>query len=92
MKDDVFITFLHISNRIFENVEVKKLYAPDSKEKFDLIMIQMLCAPALYAFAERFNAPIIGNSFTYYYLLRLLLMNCLIRFDKFERFDKFHLI
>lgn len=84
MKDDVYIMLLHITNKIFEHPEVKKLYAPDSKEKFDLIMIQMLSAPGLYAFAERFNAPVIGKSFTYYYLLKLLLINCLIRFDKFE--------
>lgn len=83
MKDDVFVISLYIVTKIFEHPEVKKLYAPDSKEKFDLIMIQMLSAPALYAFAERFNAPIIGNSFTY--LLKLLkLLNCLIRLDKFE--------
>lgn len=69
MKDDVFVTCLHIAARIFEHPEVKKLYAPDSKEKFDLIMIQMLATPALYAFADRFNAPIIGNSFTLLFII-----------------------
>ncbi|XP_053995631.1 uncharacterized protein LOC128885558 [Hylaeus anthracinus] len=41
---------------------VKKLYAPNSNEKFDLVMAELIWTPSLFAFAHRFNAPLIGLS------------------------------
>ena len=53
---------LKFSNHLFDHPEVKKLYDNNSKEKFDLIMIQMIYSPSLFAFVHRFNASVIGNS------------------------------
>ncbi|CAL7945096.1 unnamed protein product [Xylocopa violacea] len=58
---DLISTFTHYT---FNNSEVRKLYAPDSAEKFDLIMIEMLIMHCCFALAHRFNAPVIGlNTF-----------------------------
>ncbi|XP_053976522.1 uncharacterized protein LOC128875173 [Hylaeus volcanicus] len=51
-----------LSENVFENPAVKKLYAPNSNEKFDLVMAELLWTPSLFAFAHRFNAPLIGLS------------------------------
>lgn len=45
---------------IFEHAEMKKLYAPNSNEKFDLVIAEALIWHSTYAFAHRFNAPLIG--------------------------------
>ncbi|XP_046750956.1 UDP-glycosyltransferase UGT5-like [Diprion similis] len=46
--------------QIFEHPDLKKLYDPNSGEKFDLILMQMFTYPGLMALAERFKAPMIG--------------------------------
>ncbi|XP_076178890.1 UDP-glucosyltransferase 2-like [Ptiloglossa arizonensis] len=48
------------SRVILENAEVRKLYAANSDEKFDVVMTEVLLTPAIYAFAHRFDAPLIG--------------------------------
>lgn len=45
---------------VFQHPEVRKLYAPDSKETFDAVLIEMFYEPALHSFGHRFNAPVIG--------------------------------
>ncbi|XP_046737948.1 UDP-glycosyltransferase UGT5-like [Diprion similis] len=47
---------------ILSHPELKKLYAPDSGEKFDLLLVEMFYHPSLYPLATRFQAPIIGVS------------------------------
>ncbi|XP_020300279.1 UDP-glucuronosyltransferase 2B17-like isoform X2 [Pseudomyrmex gracilis] len=46
---------------IYEHPQVREMYAPNSSEKFDLVIIETLKTPALYALAHRFNAPLIGG-------------------------------
>ncbi|XP_046434370.1 uncharacterized protein LOC124186582 [Neodiprion fabricii] len=46
--------------KIFEQPDLKKLYHPNSGEKFDLILMQMFFTPAFMSFAARFKAPMIG--------------------------------
>ncbi|XP_043503397.1 UDP-glucosyltransferase 2-like, partial [Polistes fuscatus] len=45
---------------IFEHPDFKKIYAPDSNEKFDLVMVEAIWTPAILAFGHRFKAPLIG--------------------------------
>jgi len=59
----LFIWFAaHVLNRkVFENPEVKKLYAAGSNEHFDAVIVAQGPTISLNAFAYRFNAPLIGN-------------------------------
>ncbi|XP_015609388.1 uncharacterized protein LOC107274626, partial [Cephus cinctus] len=45
---------------IFEDRNFKKIYAPESNEKFDLIIFELLTYEGLYGLASRFDAPFIG--------------------------------
>ncbi|XP_015174834.1 PREDICTED: uncharacterized protein LOC107065541 [Polistes dominula] len=49
-----------LSENIFDHSDFKKIYAPDSNEKFDLIIVEVIYTPAIYAFGHRFKAPLIG--------------------------------
>ncbi|XP_025162998.1 UDP-glucuronosyltransferase 2B9 [Harpegnathos saltator] len=51
---------LAIIEEIFKHAEVRKLYAPNSGEKFDVVLAEAVITPGLYALAHRFNAPLIG--------------------------------
>ncbi|XP_025985910.1 UDP-glucosyltransferase 2 isoform X2 [Solenopsis invicta] len=51
-----------IAENIYKHPEVRKMYAPDSGEKFDVVIVETIVTPALYALAHRFNAPLIGVS------------------------------
>ncbi|XP_053976521.1 uncharacterized protein LOC128875172 [Hylaeus volcanicus] len=50
------------AEHVFNHTQMRKIYAPNSGQKFDLIMVEMLLMPAVYAFAHRFNASLIGLS------------------------------
>lgn len=53
---------LHILNReVFKNPEMKRLYAADSNEHFDAVIVAQGPTISLNALAYRFNAPLIGN-------------------------------
>ncbi|XP_018401111.1 PREDICTED: UDP-glucuronosyltransferase 3A1-like [Cyphomyrmex costatus] len=53
----------HILNQaVFKNSEMKKLYAVDSNEHFDAVIVAQGPTISLNAFAYRFNAPLIGIS------------------------------
>lgn len=54
--------FAMIVENIFRHPEVRKLYAPNSGEQFDVVLADTLMSPALYALAHRFNAPLIGKN------------------------------
>jgi len=45
----------------YEHPQVRKIYAPDSDEKFDAVIVELLMTPALYPLAHRFNASLIGK-------------------------------
>ncbi|XP_068987820.1 UDP-glycosyltransferase UGT5-like [Bombus flavifrons] len=47
---------------MLNSTELRNLYAPESNATFDVYLTEFLCAPATYAFAHRFNVPIIGLS------------------------------
>ncbi|XP_043511571.1 UDP-glucosyltransferase 2-like [Frieseomelitta varia] len=47
---------------ILNNTEFKKIYAPDSDAKFDILLTEYLFGPAAVGIAHRFNVPIIGLS------------------------------
>ncbi|XP_043583873.1 UDP-glucosyltransferase 2-like isoform X3 [Bombus pyrosoma] len=47
---------------VLNSTEIRKLYAPESNATFDIYLAEFLFAPATYAFAHRFNVPIIGLS------------------------------
>ncbi|XP_033317124.1 UDP-glucuronosyltransferase 2B33-like [Bombus bifarius] len=47
---------------VLNSTELRKLYAADSNATFDVYLTEFLFAPATYAFAHRFNVPIIGLS------------------------------
>jgi len=52
---------LHVTNReVFKNPELKKLYAADSNEHFDAVIVEQGPTISMNAFAYRFNAPLIG--------------------------------
>ncbi|XP_076295640.1 UDP-glucosyltransferase 2-like [Lasioglossum baleicum] len=53
---------LSFAEHILNHTDMKAIYAPNSNEKFDLVMTEMLVAPSTYVFAHRFNAPLIGLS------------------------------
>lgn len=52
----------HVTNEnVFKNPEMQKLYATDSNEHFDAVIVAQGPNPSLNAFAYRFNAPLIGK-------------------------------
>nr|XP_033333360.1 UDP-glucuronosyltransferase-like isoform X1 [Megalopta genalis]XP_033333361.1 UDP-glucuronosyltransferase-like isoform X2 [Megalopta genalis]XP_033333362.1 UDP-glucuronosyltransferase-like isoform X3 [Megalopta genalis] len=50
------------TEHVLNHRDMKPIYAPDSNQKFDVVMVEMLMIPATYAFAHRFDAPLIGLS------------------------------
>ncbi|GAB1865472.1 UDP-glucuronosyltransferase 2B2-like [Camponotus japonicus] len=64
VEESILWTAAHIVNReVFKNPEMKKLYATDSNEHFDAVIVaQGPTQISLNAFAYRFNAPLIGIS------------------------------
>ena len=55
------------AENLFNNQEFKKVYAPDSDAKFDVIMMEYQCTPSILGFAHRFDVPIIGTSLIHTY-------------------------
>ncbi|XP_076227850.1 UDP-glycosyltransferase UGT5-like [Nomia melanderi] len=51
-----------LTETLLNNTDLKRLYAPNNNEHFDVVLVEMLFTPAVYAFAHRFNAPMIGLS------------------------------
>ncbi|XP_078051525.1 UDP-glycosyltransferase UGT4-like [Augochlora pura] len=47
---------------VLNHTDMKPIYAPNSGRKFDVVMTELLAIPAMYAFAHRFDAPLIGIS------------------------------
>ncbi|XP_046752129.1 UDP-glycosyltransferase UGT5-like [Diprion similis] len=48
------------SDRILNVPELRNLYAPDSGEEFDLLIVEALYWPAFLPLAKRFDVPVIG--------------------------------
>ncbi|KZC09278.1 Ecdysteroid UDP-glucosyltransferase, partial [Dufourea novaeangliae] len=47
---------------LFHHPQMKELYEPNSNATFDVLVIEMVEMPSLFAFAHRFHAPVIGFS------------------------------
>ncbi|XP_076380605.1 UDP-glucosyltransferase 2 [Megalopta genalis] len=47
---------------VLNHTDMRPIYALNSNRKFDVVMAEMLAMPAIYAFAHRFDAPLIGMS------------------------------
>lgn len=55
-------SLIHIMNRkVFENLEIQKLFAANSGEHFDAVIVAQGPTISMNAFAYRFNAPLIGK-------------------------------
>ncbi|XP_046752128.1 UDP-glycosyltransferase UGT5-like [Diprion similis] len=52
--------FIPMSERVFNHPDVKKLYSPNSGEKFDLLIIEMLYWPSFLSFAKYLDVPVVG--------------------------------
>ena len=48
-----------ITENFYENPEVRKLYAANSKEKFDVVIVDGLAGYGIFALAYKLNAPLI---------------------------------
>ncbi|XP_046627120.1 UDP-glycosyltransferase UGT5-like isoform X1 [Neodiprion virginianus] len=57
---DMFPRLIPMTERVLNHPEVKRLYSPESGEKFDLLIIEMLVWPAFLPLAKQFDVPIIG--------------------------------
>ncbi|CAD1473518.1 unnamed protein product, partial [Heterotrigona itama] len=53
------------AENVFNNTEFKKVYAPDSDAKFDILLTEYLYVPAIVGLAHRFDVPIIGTCLIY---------------------------
>ena len=53
---------------VFNSTELRNLYAPDSNATFDVFLTEVLFLPSIYAFAHRFDVPIIGMSLIFIYI------------------------
>ncbi|KYN01364.1 Ecdysteroid UDP-glucosyltransferase [Cyphomyrmex costatus] len=51
-----------ITENIYKHPEVRKMYEPNSDTKFDVVIVETIKSPSMYALAYRFNAPLIGVS------------------------------
>lgn len=49
------------SEMILDHPEFKKIYGPDSNEKFDLVILEMFLHNAFLSLGWRFNAPVVGE-------------------------------
>ncbi|XP_046737937.1 UDP-glycosyltransferase UGT5-like [Diprion similis] len=58
--DSYMLKFESQYDNILGHPELRKLYTPDSGEKFDLLLIEMLFYPSLMPLATRFDVPVIG--------------------------------
>lgn len=59
LETGIYDTLNAITSIIFEHPDVQTL-SRDPEEKFDAVIVEALYVPAFYAFAHRFNAPLIG--------------------------------
>lgn len=60
---NIFFSKAHtFTKNIYKHSEVRKMYAPDSDQKFDVVIAEIVITPGVYPLAHRFNAPLIGKS------------------------------
>ncbi|XP_015517446.2 UDP-glycosyltransferase UGT5 isoform X1 [Neodiprion lecontei] len=56
----VMSRFISMTERVLSIPEVKKFCSPNSGEKFDLLIIEMLYWPAILPLAKRLDVPVVG--------------------------------
>jgi len=59
--DRIWLLSQKLVTMVYEHPQVRKIYAPDSNERFDAVIVELLMTPGLYSLAHRFNAPLIGK-------------------------------
>lgn len=59
--------YLDLIDRILSQPDLRSLYAPDSNEKFDLVLVEMICWQSIFPLATRFSVPMIGKLVTVWY-------------------------
>lgn len=58
---DMSTRFISLMDRILNHPDMRKMYAPGSGEKFDLLLVETLYWESSYPLATRFGIPTIGN-------------------------------
>jgi len=61
LHDHMWLLSQKLVTIVYEHPHMRKMYAPDSDERFDAVMVELLMTPGLYPLAHRFNAPLIGK-------------------------------
>jgi len=51
-----------MTENVYKHPKVREMYLPDSNQKFDVVIVETVKSPSLYALAHRFNAPLIGKN------------------------------
>ncbi|XP_071879136.1 UDP-glycosyltransferase UGT5-like [Bombus fervidus] len=62
VEEEMFTVTEVVAELLLNSTELRKLYAPESNATFDVYLTEFLCTPSTYAFAHRFNVPMIGLS------------------------------
>ncbi|OAD62501.1 Ecdysteroid UDP-glucosyltransferase [Eufriesea mexicana] len=70
--NEMFDLSKNFARYVFEAPEMKMIYASDSNAKFDVFLTELIYVPGLYAFAYRFNVPVIGTD------AKFSLKNCIV--------------
>ncbi|XP_050575438.1 UDP-glycosyltransferase UGT5-like isoform X1 [Bombus affinis] len=60
MEEEMLPIIEFYTETALNSTELRKLYAPESNVTFDVYLVELLFSPATYAFAHRFNVPMIG--------------------------------
>jgi len=73
----VIWSLVHVMNSYaFKNSEMQKLYAADSTEYFDAVIVAQGPTVSMNAFAHRFHAPLIGKELIMLLdIIKLLILN-----------------
>ena len=64
MEEEMLPIIEFYTETVLNSTELRKLYAPESNVTFDVYLVELLFSPATYAFAHRFNVPMIGMTLT----------------------------
>ncbi|KAG7204741.1 hypothetical protein KM043_005155 [Ampulex compressa] len=56
----IFDKTAEIIEQFYRHPQVKRLASPDSKERFDAVLVEFLGGPAINVFANLYDAPLIG--------------------------------
>nr|XP_033333680.1 UDP-glucuronosyltransferase-like [Megalopta genalis] len=61
LDENMFYLSDYMTTTVLNHTDMKPIYAPNSDRKFDVVMVEMQISPTFYAFAHKFDAPLIGR-------------------------------